>query len=283
MGIRHRQTSTTVLVVGALVALGGCGSGSDSGGAGATASGGVQLVNSGTLTVCTHLSYKPFEFKEGSKVVGFDVDLMDLAAKKLGLEHEVVDIEFATITSGAVFAAKKCDAGYGCDDDQRQAQEGSPSSPTPTSAPPRPSSPRRTSGHQRPRRASTARSSVSRPTRPDRSSPRRTRPPTATSPSSSMTCRPSSRLLQSGRVDAADQRQRPVCSTSPRATRDFAVVKEFDTGEQYGFVGQKDNANATKLMGVFNDALSAAIKDGTYAKIYKTWFGAEPAVLPSAS
>ena len=110
MGIRHRQTSTTVLVVGALVALGrlrirlgfrGCGCD--------RLRRGPARQNSGTLTVCTHFSYKPFEFKDDSgKPVGFDIDLADLTAKKLGVTTTTyVDIEFAQITSGAVFAAKK--------------------------------------------------------------------------------------------------------------------------------------------------------------------------------
>ena len=73
---------------------------------------GPTTIQPGKLLVCTHLSYKPFQFKdEAGKVVGFDVDLIDLVAKELGVTQEIVDIEFAQITSGAAFAAKKCDAG----------------------------------------------------------------------------------------------------------------------------------------------------------------------------
>ncbi len=73
--------------------------------------GGVQLVNPGKLTVCTHLAFKPFQFNEGGKIVGYDVDLMDLVAKKLGVTQEIIDLDFGQITSGAAFAAKKCDVG----------------------------------------------------------------------------------------------------------------------------------------------------------------------------
>ena len=31
------------------------------------------------------------------------------------------------------------------------------------------------------------------------------------------------------------------------------MSKEFDTGEQYGFMVQKDNANAAALLAVIND------------------------------
>src|SRR6185369_6840535 len=80
--------------------------------AGASSAAGPALVTAGKLTVCTHLAYKPFQFKDDSgKIVGFDVDLMDVVAKKLGVTQDIVDIDFAQITSGAVFAAKKCDTG----------------------------------------------------------------------------------------------------------------------------------------------------------------------------
>ena len=71
------------------------------------------LVDSKYLTVCTHLAYRPFQFldTDNSTIIGLDVDLVDLAAKKLGVTQKIVDIEFGQITSGSVFAAKKCDLG----------------------------------------------------------------------------------------------------------------------------------------------------------------------------
>lgn len=72
----------------------------------------VALVTPGKLTMCTHLSYKPFEYKDDQgNVIGFDVDLVNLVAKKLGVTTEVVDIEFEQITAGTVFTTKKCDLG----------------------------------------------------------------------------------------------------------------------------------------------------------------------------
>ena len=59
----------------------------------------------------------------------------------------------------------------------------------------------------------------------------------------------------------------------PKNNPDFAVVKEFDTGEQYGFMVQKDNANAAKIMDAFNKALKTSMADGTYKDSYKKWFG----------
>jgi polar amino acid transport system substrate-binding protein len=279
MSIRYRHTTKTVLAMGTLLALGACGSGSGSGGA--TASGGVQLVNSGTLTVCTHFSYKPFEFKDArGKPVGFDIGLTDLAAKKLGVTTTYVDIEFAQITSGAVFAAKKCDLAMGAitiNDKRKQAVSFSDNYFSASQA----LLTKKASGIN---------------DLPDMKGKKLGVQTDTTGQAYAAKNKDANGFqvivfddlpteltgLQSGRVDAVVNDNGPLLDFA-KSNPDFTVVKEFNTGEQYGFVGQKNNANATKVMGVFNDALSAAIKDGTYAKIYKTWFGAEPTVLPSAS
>jgi polar amino acid transport system substrate-binding protein len=44
----------------------------------------LKLIKAGKLTTCTHLPYAPFQSEKDGKIVGFDVDLIDLAAKKLG-------------------------------------------------------------------------------------------------------------------------------------------------------------------------------------------------------
>jgi ABC-type amino acid transport substrate-binding protein len=71
------------------------------------------LIDPTKLTVCTHLAYRPFQYldTDNTTIIGFDVDLADVVAKKLGVTQKIVDIDFGQITSGAVFAAKKCDLG----------------------------------------------------------------------------------------------------------------------------------------------------------------------------
>ncbi|MDR1711027.1 MAG: transporter substrate-binding domain-containing protein [Propionibacteriaceae bacterium] len=71
------------------------------------------LIKSGTLTMCTHMAYRPFEYydTDNTTIIGFDVDLAEALAGKLGASLAIVDIEFGQITSGAVFTAKKCDIG----------------------------------------------------------------------------------------------------------------------------------------------------------------------------
>src|SRR5690606_39337498 len=51
----------------------------------------------------------PFQFNQDGKVVGFDVDIVDLVAKKLGVTQEILDIDFAVIKSGAALNAGRCD------------------------------------------------------------------------------------------------------------------------------------------------------------------------------
>ncbi|TVL89613.1 transporter substrate-binding domain-containing protein [Streptomyces sp. SAJ15] len=69
----------------------------------------ISLVSSGKLTTCTHLPYEPFQFKEGKKIVGFDVDLVDLVAEELDVEQEIVDTPFDGIQSGEDLNIRKCD------------------------------------------------------------------------------------------------------------------------------------------------------------------------------
>lgn len=121
-----RLAVISMAAVGALV-LSACGSSSSSGdsstsaaatGSGASSAAGgtdvdaakAALVDPTALTVCTSLSFKPFQFTEGDKVVGFDVDLLDLAAAKLGVEQKIVDTPFEGIKSGEATATGKCDA-----------------------------------------------------------------------------------------------------------------------------------------------------------------------------
>ncbi|WP_230420742.1 substrate-binding periplasmic protein [Actinomadura soli] len=76
---------------------------------------GVKLIEKGALTSCTHLPYPPFQFedKKTGKVVGFDVDIIDLVAKKLGVTQKIVDTPFETMKTGSALNAGKCDIQMG--------------------------------------------------------------------------------------------------------------------------------------------------------------------------
>ncbi len=99
----------------AVLALAGCAS--DEPTAGATADAGatggssaVELVNPGTLTVCTNPPYQPFEFTdEAGDVVGLDIDLVGEVAADLGVEAEIVISPFEGIESGQLLGTDACD------------------------------------------------------------------------------------------------------------------------------------------------------------------------------
>ncbi|MCS7480734.1 transporter substrate-binding domain-containing protein [Umezawaea endophytica] len=91
----------------AVVAAAGCATSTNT--AGTAGDSGIAVVSAGKLTTCTHLPYEPFQFREGDKTVGFDVDLVDLVAKDLGLTQTVVDTPFEGIQSGEDMNTNKCD------------------------------------------------------------------------------------------------------------------------------------------------------------------------------
>lgn len=71
-----------------------------------------ELVQEGTLTVCTDSPYEPFEFEDPdapSGFSGFDIDLVQEMVDLEGLELNVVVTSFDAIQSGTALAADSCD------------------------------------------------------------------------------------------------------------------------------------------------------------------------------
>ncbi len=58
----------------------------------------LDLVTDGTLTMGTNAYFPPFEYYEGGEIVGVDAALMQAIAEKLGLELEIVDMEFDSLS-----------------------------------------------------------------------------------------------------------------------------------------------------------------------------------------
>lgn len=102
---RSRIPLVTALAAALVAAATACSSTKTTGGGGSE----VQLVDAGKLTTCTHLPYEPFQFRKGRQVVGFDVDLVDLVARDLGVEQKIVDTPFEGIQTGEDLNAGKCD------------------------------------------------------------------------------------------------------------------------------------------------------------------------------
>ncbi|GAA3445869.1 ABC transporter substrate-binding protein [Planomonospora venezuelensis] len=284
--VSRRALTVGAMVVAGALGLSACGSGgggettaaSPSEGASSSApaaAGGPKLVTPGKLTTCTNLPYEPFQFKEGDKVVGFDVDIVDLAAKKLGLTQEIVDIDFAVIKSGAAMAAGKCDvaaAGMTITEERKAnidfsvpyfdatqallAKKGTGAASLEDV---------KAKNLKLGAQASTTGLDHA---KKNGFSPREF----ADSPKELLG-------LQSGQVDVIIQ-DLPVVLTwlkKPEIAEKFELIASLDTGEQYG-VGLKKGADPVVLKAV-NDAITEAKADGTYEQIFVKWFGKKPGEL----
>lgn len=230
----------------------------------------VTLIAPGKLTVCTHLAYKPFQFKdETGQIVGFDVDLMDVVAKELGVTQEIIDIEFGQITSGAVFTAKKCDTGAAAitiTEERAKSATFSQGYFDATQA----LLTKTGSGitkleDMRGKVLAVQTDTTGRIYAEERAAEMGFEVriyddmPTGAN------------AVLGGTVDAAIN-DNGVFFDFARENPTTEVVQEFDTGEQYGFnVGNDNKALAKKI----DEVLDAAKADGTYNDIYKKWFGVD--------
>src|SRR6266480_4905432 len=77
----------------------GCGSSSSSSSSSGGGGNSLGLITDGTLTVGSDIPYPPFEQGSPPKYTGFDIDLIDAIAKKLGVTTQIQDTSFATIFS----------------------------------------------------------------------------------------------------------------------------------------------------------------------------------------
>jgi polar amino acid transport system substrate-binding protein len=274
-----RKSRTRVAIAAAAVlalTLAACGGNDDSGSGGSedkAKAAGITLVKPGKLTVCTHLPYKPFQYKEGTKVVGFDVDLLDLVAKDLGVEQEVVNIEWSQVTSGAGFAAKKCDMGMGAmtitPERQKAINITDPYMDATQVLLVKKDSPYKTLDDLKGKKVGVQADTTGKDYADEQAKTKGFQVVVFNDLALQ------TNNVKSGRVDAAIN-DNGVLYDFVKANPDTAVVAEFNTGEQYGFAARKGDPSGDKLTAKFNELLAKAKSDGTYNEIYKKWFGVEP-------
>ena len=107
--MKTRNLATAVSIAALALTAAGCAKDDTS----TTTDSGIELVKEGTLSICTHLPYEPFEFTEGGEVVGFDPDVLKIAADAEGLDTEVIDVAWETITTGEALNTNQCDVAAG--------------------------------------------------------------------------------------------------------------------------------------------------------------------------
>jgi polar amino acid transport system substrate-binding protein len=232
----------------------------------------VELVDPDHLTTCTNLPYAPFQYTKDGKVVGFDVEIVDLAAKKLGIKQDIVDIKFDSIKSGAAMTGGSCDlAAAGMTITPEREKNLTFSDPyfdeviaflapkgTKIDSIDQVSSEKMKLGVQ------AATTSLAYATEH------------GLDPEQYEDSGKQLQALQSGTVDVILQ-DLPVINEWLKKD-DIADKYELgavvQTGEQYGF-GFKKGADP-ELVKVVNEALAEAREDGSYDEIYEKWFGTAP-------
>jgi polar amino acid transport system substrate-binding protein len=260
------RTALAVLSSAALMAtLGACG-GSASGEE-ADALTDVSLVFGGALTVCTDMPYAPFEYEEKGKPTGFDIDLVRKVADDLEAELDVVDVSFDDITSGTSLNNDVCDVAISAMTiTGERARVLDFSSPyfdakqaliTPKG-----------SGLDQISELAGQRVGVQKDTTGETYlsdfAPETTQVTTYDDAAGLQAA------LAAGELDAA-MLDNTVSGQFVSDNRKLKLAREFDTGEQYGMAVKKDGNIA--LLRAINSTLADLREDGTYDKIYATYFG----------
>jgi polar amino acid transport system substrate-binding protein len=264
--IRRRLVVAAGLCATALVAA-ACGSGDK----GVTVQG-AKLVKKGTITTCTHLPYPPFQSAQGKKVVGFDVDMVDLVAKKLGVTQQVIDTPFETIKTGTALNAGKCDvaaAGMTINPDRAKFIDFSKPYFDATQA--LMAKKGTTLASLDDVKAKKLNVGSQAQTTGEEYVQGKGLDPKSFKDSASLL-----NGLRSGQVDVIVE-DYPVVQgwLKDPANSAYAVAGNLNTGEQYGFAVRK--GHNPKLLAMLNEAIDTSKQDGEYKKIYEKWIGPLPA------
>ncbi|MFI9765310.1 transporter substrate-binding domain-containing protein [Streptomyces sp. NPDC052415] len=276
-GRRTRILAATTATAG-LVLVAGCSSDDDGGSGSKTAAGGVELVEAGQLTTCTHLPYPPFQSEIDGKVQGFDVSLIDLVAEDLGVQQDIVDQPFENFKTGGSLNAGQCDlaaAGMTITEERKKNVDFSDPYFDATQAVLADKDSGVASFADLKGKKVGAQAQT---TGEDYAKSKGLDPVSFESSDAVLNG------LRTGQVDAVVI-DYPVVQgwLKDKANADaFEVAEQINTGEQYGFTVKKGNA---KLLAAINKALADARADGTYKEIYEKWIGPydEAAASPSAS
>lgn len=263
----RRRLALAATVGVTVLTLTSCGSDE---GAGADAdgaqSGEIELVSEGTLTTCTHLPYKPFQFTEGDEIVGFDVDIVDEIAADLGVEQEIVDTPFEGIQSGEDLNTMKCDiaaAGMTITDVREENLDFSDPYFDATQALLVPAGSDVTSLEDLSGGKLAVQLATTGEIYAQENAPQDVELVQFEDLALLQTA------VQTGQVDAAIN-DNGVLLDFAAENDDVEVSAEFDTGEQYG-LGVRTGNEA--LLEQVNATLERIREDGTYDEIYDRWFG----------
>ncbi|MCT2591476.1 transporter substrate-binding domain-containing protein [Streptomyces sp. N2-109] len=228
----------------------------------------ISLVEEGKLTTCTHLPYAPFQMKKGDKVVGFDVDVVDLVAKELDVEQKVVDTPFEGIQTGEDLNASKCDiaaAGMTITDVRKKNLDfSSPYFEATQALIVKKDEDYKSLGDLKGKKLGVQQST----TGAEYAKKEGDGVETVQFEDLALLLT----AVKTGQVDAGIN-DNGVLYDYVKENKDTKVTAEFDTGEQYGLGVRTGNDALRKKV---NSVLKKAKSDGSYDEIYKKWFGKAP-------
>ncbi|MFB7777373.1 basic amino acid ABC transporter substrate-binding protein [Streptomyces bauhiniae] len=261
---RRPRVLAAITATAAIALVAGCSS--SGGGGGKTTVKGVHLANGGALTVCTHLPYPPFQSVVDGKVQGFDVSLIDLVAKDLGVKQKIVDTPFENFKTGAFLNSGQCDlaaAGMTITDERKKNVDFSDPYFEATQA----VLVDKKSGIKSIADLKGKKLGAQAQTTGEDLAKSKGLDPVSFHSSDAVL-----NGLRTGQVQAVVI-DYPVVQgwLKDKANASaFQVVDNINTGEQYGFTVKKGN---TALRDAINKALAHAKSDGEYKKIYEKWIG----------
>jgi len=273
LGRRSRILAATTATAGLLL-VAGCSS-DDDGGKKTTANG-VELVKGGQLTTCTHLPYPPFQSEIDGKVQGFDVSIIDLVAKDLGVKQVILDQPFENFKTGGSLNAGQCDlaaAGMTITDERKKNVDFSDPYFEATQA----VLADKKSGISSFADLKGKKVGAQAQTTGEEFAKSKGLNPVSFESSDALL-----NGLRTGQVKAVVI-DYPVVQgwLKDKANADaFQVADNINTGEEYGVTVKKGN---TKLLAAINKALADAKSDGTYKKLYEKWIGPYDEDAASAS
>ena len=278
-GRRTRVLAATTATAG-LVLVAACTSTGNGGSGSKTAAGGVELVKAGQLTTCTHLPYPPFQSEIDGKVQGFDVSMIDLVAKNLGVKQQILDTPLENFKTGAFLNSGECDlaaAGMTITAERKKNVDFSDPYFDATQALLVDKNAGITSLADA--KAKKVKLGAQAQTTGEDYAKKQGFDPVSFESSDAVL-----NGLRTGQVKAVVI-DYPVVQgwlKDKANAAAFELADNINTGEQYGFTVRKGN---TKLLAAINKAIKDAKADGTYKKLYEKWIGPydQSAASPSAS
>lgn len=268
--MRRRILTVAAVAAAAALSLSACDGGStpaasSGGGAGSSGGSSVTLKNAGKLTVCSDIPYKPFEFEEGGKYVGFDMDIAQAIADKVGAELNVIKASFDSIQSGLF--KTQCDiavSGVSITDARKKNMDFS----TPYLDDDLVLVAKKDSGITDLESAKGKKVGVQASTTGSDYAKEKGIDATGFETGELQV-----QSLVSGTTDASLGNQ-SILRYGIKDKSDLQVVQEIKTGEQLGVAVKKDDA---AMLTAVNDTLAAMDKDGKMAELKKKWFGDDAA------